>query len=607
MNKIDWKNRRYCEQLSVKDVDENVFLNGFVDTIRDHGGILFIHLRDISGFIQLVFDPDILKETELINTANSIRSEFVLSVSGKVLKRSEENINPSVPTGSIEVHVQDFEILSKAETPPFMVTEKETVKEDSVTRKIDEDLRLQYRYLDLRRPSMQQNLLKRSKITHAIRSYLEEKEFFDIETPVLTKSTPEGARDYIVPSRHHLGRIYALPQSPQLFKQLLMMSGLERYYQIVKCFRDEDLRPNRQPEFTQLDLEAAFIDETFIIDLIEGLLVKAFAVEGITLNRPFLQLDYETAMDKYGSDKPDLRPGMEMITVTSIFKDCNYKIFNSIVNNGGLIKAIVLKNKASELSKNMLQNEWASKVIQKCGGKGLSWMKVENGALQSNIVQFFTEDEQKELMTTLKVEDNDVILMVADTSHKTVLEVLGRFRLYVAETLNLSNPDEFIPCWVTNFPLFELKDGKITSMHHPFTQPDRELPSADDHKNLCEVKSRAYDIAVNGEEIGGGSIRIHDTNVQKEIFSILGLSESETEEKFGFFTKALTHGAPPHGGIALGIDRLVSMILKTPSIREVIAFPKNRVAFCPLTQAPSKADSAQLQELNMTLREEESN
>ncbi|RAP34160.1 aspartate--tRNA ligase [Candidatus Marinamargulisbacteria bacterium SCGC AG-439-L15] len=426
-----------------------------------------------------------------------------------------------------------------------------------------------------------------------------------METPVLTKSTPEGARDYLVPSRHHLGKVYALPQSPQLFKQLLMVSGMERYYQIVKCFRDEDLRPNRQPEFTQLDLEASFIDEDFIIDLIEGLLVSVFKTEDITLNSPFLQINYEEAMDRFGSDKPDLRPGMEMVTVTDIFKDCGYKIFSGIVKNGGLIKAIVLKNKADQLSKNMLQNDWAGKVIQKLGGKGLTWMKLENGALQSNIVQFFTQEQQDELVKTVGAEDNDVIFMVADTNHHTVKDVMGRFRLFVAKELGLSDPDTFIPCWVTNFPLFELKDGNVSSMHHPFTQPDRDLPSKDDKEALLKVNSRAYDIAVNGEELGGGSIRIHDTTVQKQIFELLGLSESEIEQKFGFFNKALTYGTPPHGGIALGIDRLVAMVLKTDSIREVIAFPKNRVAHCPLTQAPSLPDQAQLDELNLSIHPEE--
>ncbi|MFC1840340.1 aspartate--tRNA ligase, partial [Thermodesulfobacteriota bacterium] len=458
---------------------------------------------------------------------------------------------------------------------------------------------LKYRYLDLRRPSMQDIFIKRYEILKCIREFLDENSFYEIETPFLTRSTPEGARDYLVPSRVHRGRFYALPQSPQLFKQLLMMSGMDRYFQIARCFRDEDLRPNRQPEFTQLDMEASFIDEEFIYELIEELTVRMFSIGGIELQRPFKRMTYQTAVEKYGIDRPDLRFGMTFEEVTDILKNTGYSIFKQIIKKGGTIKGFCVKNLADVLSKNVLQNEYATKIVQSFGAKGMTWMKVIDGQLQSNIVQFFNEDEQKALMERFKAENGDVLIMIADISRDHVNQVLCDLRLHIAGRYNLISENTYYPVWVTDFPLFELKDGSPGSQHHPFTMPDRTDFDPDNIDELLSLNSRAYDLVMNGEELGGGSIRIHDMNIQKKIFRALGLSRDEAEAKFGFFLKALEYGAPPHAGLALGIDRVIAMILKTNSIRDVIAFPKNRKAYCPLTKAPSYAEKSQLEELDL--------
>jgi len=591
---MKWQSRVYCGLVTQDDVGKNITLYGWIDTIRNHGQLLFLHLRDVKGIVQLVFDPQ--KNKDIYQRAETLRSEYVVEVSGKVVARSDDAVNPHLPTGSVEVHVDHLLILSESQTPPFLITEKNHSEEEKPVI-VDEDLRLKYRYLDLRRPSMQQKLIKRDQITRTIRKYLAEKGFLDIETPFLTKSTPEGARDYLVPSRHHAERFYALPQSPQLFKQLLMMSGFDRYFQIVKCFRDEDLRPNRQPEFTQLDIEASFIDETFIYDLIEGLITELFALNNISLKPPFPHLTYQEAYQKYGSDKPDLRFGLEMVDVTSVLSQVQFKIFRSILDQGGIIKALNIKGKSDQLSKTFLQEELAKKVIPNLGGKGMAWMRVEKGQLQSNIVQFFTEQELSSLRVSLNGEEGDVFIFIADVNHRLVHEVLGKFRLYIAEKLGIIDKNKWAVHWITHFPLFELSDGRLTSVHHPFTQANQPLDASQSVDSLLQVKARAYDLVINGEEIGGGSIRIHRTDMQETIFKLLGMEEKEIEEKFGFFVKALSYGAPPHGGIALGIDRLVSMLSETDSIREVIAFPKNRVAFCPLTQAPDYVSNVQLDEL----------
>ncbi|MFC1752098.1 aspartate--tRNA ligase [Thermoproteota archaeon] len=597
---MDWKTRQYCGELTKNNIKKKVTLFGWIDTIRDHGHLLFIHLRDTSGITQIVFNPE--KDKKLYKKAISLKPEYCVQIQGTVIERTKENKNPHIKTGDIEVHCSELIILSKSKTPPFVISEKDAFDPHSHEFNVDEDLRLKYRYLDLRRPSLQNNILDRYKIIKTIREFLDKNRFIDVETPVLTKSTPEGARDYLVPSRLHALHFYALPQSPQLFKQMLMISGLDRYFQIVKCFRDEDLRPNRQPEFTQLDLEASFIDETFIYSLIETLIVKLLKQFNIKIKTPFPQLTYEHAMERYGNDHPDLRYGMELTDVTHIFKSVDYKIFNTIVKKGGCIKGFNIKKGSRLLSKRVLQEEFAKKTIIELGGKGMSWFKMEKDKLNSNIAQFFTENELSNLAKVFQAKNDDIIILVADIKRASVNEVLGRFRQYIAHYLKLIDETLFTPCWVIDFPMFERIEGRLTPMHHPFTQPKTNKLTALDEDSLLNLKSRAYDIVLNGEEIGGGSIRIHDPETQNRIFKILGMTMQEIEDKFGFFTKALEYGAPPHGGIALGIDRLVSIILKQPSIRDVIAFPKNRVAVCPLTQAPSAVKKAQLDELNISLK-----
>ncbi len=501
----------------------------------------------------------------------------------------------------IEVVAKELTILSRAETLPFQISEKVMVAGSAARRDeaVAEDLRLQYRYLDLRRPRMQENLIRRHRIVKTVRDTLDEQGFIEIETPMLTKSTPEGARDYLVPSRHYPKKFCALPQSPQLFKQLLMVGGLERYFQIARCFRDEDLRPNRQPEFTQLDLEASFIDEEFIYHLLEELLARIFAIGGIRLPRPFPRMTWTEAMNSTGSDKPDLRFGLTFKDVTDIFTDTKYGIFKQILSRGGCIKGMNVQGQSERLSKNVLQNEYAKEIVPGFGAKGMTWMRVIDSGLESNIVQFFSEPERKEILRRFDARKGDVILMIADPSWSLVCSALGQLRLHLAERLDLVPADVFYPLWVTDFPLFEATEDGVTSSHHPFTMPTRTDFNPENIDELLSLRSRAYDLVVNGEELGGGSIRINDRNLQNRIFKALGLSESEVQEKFGFFLKALEYGAPPHGGIALGMDRVVAVILGTLSIREVIAFPKNRSAYCPLTQAPSSVAVEQLAELGL--------
>jgi len=595
---MNWKSRRFAGTVTLADKGTEVTLYGWVDTIRDHGQLLFTHIRDRSGVLQLVFDPEFNKPA--YEVAQTLRSEDVIEAVGTVIERADEAKNPHLPTGSIEIHIKTIKRLTKAQTPPFMITEKEL--KDGETRpefNVDEDIRMQYRYLDLRRPSMQQNLFKRYRILKVIRDYLDKEGFIEVETPVLTKSTPEGARDYLVPSRTHEGQFYALPQSPQLFKQLLMVGGFERYFQVTKCFRDEDLRPNRQPEFTQLDMEASFIDETFIYSLIEPLVIKAFEVGGITLQAPFPHITYQESMDKYGCDRPDLRFGLEMTNVTDIFKHTSYKIFQSISQSGGLIKGINISGMADHMSKSMLQEDLAKKVIPSMGAKGMTWMKVIDGKLESNIVQFLSDTEQSAIIDKLQGKNGDVLIFIADIDHALVNDVLGRFRLYIANRLNLIPKDIYKPCWVVDFPLYERKDGRLHSVHHPFTSPKVDITQIENQDDLLKVTAIAYDVVVNGEELGGGSIRIHDPNIQAKIFKDLGLTPEQIEQKFGFFINAFKYGTPPHGGLAIGVDRLTSMVLGLENIREVIAFPKNRVAYCPLTQAPSPVTTDQLTELHI--------
>jgi len=602
---MSWKDRIYCGSITKDQVLQDILLMGWVDAVRDHGHLLFIHLRDVSGMVQVVFDPRISQKS--YERSAFLKEEYVVKIRGRVEKREAGTENPNLKTGTVEVFASDLEILSESRILPFQISEKAMIFGEEVTANpehVDEDLRLRYRYLDLRRPSRQELFVQRHRIIKCIREYLDQQGFIDVETPVLTKSTPEGARDYLVPSRVHQGLFYALPQSPQLFKQLLMMSGMDRYFQIVRCFRDEDLRPNRQPEFTQLDLEASFIDEEFIYELVEALTVRMFGVGGIELSHPFPRLSYEEAMESYGTDRPDLRFDMAFKEVTDIVKDTDYAVFRRIIDGGGCVKGFCVRGKSDSLSKNVLQNEYAFKIVPSFGARGMTWMRVVGQDLESNIVQFFSRAEQQRLIRHFQAGDGDVLMMIADGSRDLVNKVLCSLRLHLAERLNLIPEDRFEPLWVTDFPLFEKKDDGIGSQHHPFTMPDRIDFDPSSREGLLRLKSRAYDLVMNGEELGGGSIRIHRMDIQEKIFKALGLDSEEIEAKFGFFLRALEYGCPPHGGLALGIDRVISMILGTSSIREVIAFPKNRSAFCPLTQAPSAVDPEQLAELGLTGRQE---
>jgi len=593
--------RTPCGELRAGDVGREVRVVGWIDALRDHGLVLFAHLRDRSGIVQIVFNPT--GSPEVRARAEQLRLEHCVAVRGAVVRRDAGTENPALETGDIEIVAAELTVLSQSKALPFMISEKAMVAGAAVTGAgtgaVSEDVRLQYRFLDLRRPSMQRKLIQRHRIVKSVRDCLDAEGFVEIETPVLTKSTPEGARDYLVPSRVHPGRFYALPQSPQLFKQLLMVSGFERYYQIVKCYRDEDLRPNRQPEFTQLDLEASFIDEAFIYELIEDVMCRMFAVNGIELPRPFPRLTHAEAMAGTGSDRPDLRFGLRFIEATDLFRNTGYGIFRRIVDGGGRIKGINVKGQSEALSKNVLQNEYAKQIVPGFGGKGMTWMRVVDGKLEANIVQFFSALEQQAILERFDAADGDVLLLVADTALDVVHSVLGQLRLHVAARLGLVPTDVYAPVWITEFPLFEPAPGGITSSHHPFTAPERGDFDPADRDALLALRSRAYDLVVNGEELGGGSIRIHEADVQQRVFAALGLAEAEVQEKFGFFLRALEYGPPPHGGIALGMDRVVAMILGTESIREVIAFPKNRSAYCPLTEAPSTVARSQLRDLGL--------
>ncbi len=599
---MNFSERVFCGQLKADAVGRSVLLAGWVDALRDHGGLLFVHLRDRSGIVQIVFNPD-RAEAGVCRLANGLRAEYCVAVRGQVVRRSEGTENPHIETGQVEVMVTGLTVLAESDVPPFAISEKAMLSagaEAAAADNVSEDLRLQYRYLDIRRPSMRDNLIARHRIFHCVREFLDGRGFLEIETPVLTASTPEGARDYLVPSRVRPGNFYALPQSPQLFKQLLMIGGMERYFQLARCFRDEDLRPNRQPEFTQLDLEASFIDEEFIYELTEELVARIFALGGRELARPFPRMTYDEAMDTAGSDKPDLRFGLRFVDVTDVFQATKYSIFRQILQRGGRIKGINVKGQSERLSKNVLQNEYAKEIVPAFGAKGLTWMRAANGRLESNIVQFFNEAELAGLRARFDVADGDVLLLIADPSYDVVTSALGQLRLHVAERLGLIPADSFAPVWITGFPLFEATDdGGVTSKHHPFTAPDRTDFDPKSIDDLLSLRSRAYDLVMNGEELGGGSIRINERALQRKIFEALGLSEQDTIERFGFFLRAFDFGAPPHGGLALGMDRTVSMILQTPSIREVIAFPKNRSAGCPLTGAPSRVKREQLAELGL--------
>ncbi|MBO5169045.1 MAG: aspartate--tRNA ligase [Phascolarctobacterium sp.] len=584
---IKAKRSHNCGELGKDLAGQQVVLCGWVAKRRDHGGLIFVDLRDRSGIVQVVADPDTAGAS--FKVAEDIRNEYVIKVSGKVALRDEATVNANIATGAIEVMAEEIEVLNAAKTPPFYI-------QDNIDT--DENLRLKYRYLDLRRPEMQRNIILRHKVTKLMRDYLDTRNFLEIETPMLTKSTPEGARDYLVPSRVNPGKFYALPQSPQIFKQLLMVSGMERYFQIARCFRDEDLRADRQPEFTQLDMEMSFMEMDEILELMEGLIAYIFeGALGKKIQTPFQRLTWDEAMDRYGSDKPDLRFGMELINMVDAVKDSNFKVFNQVIENGGVVKAINVKGYA-----NIPRRECDSLVdfVGIYGAKGLAWMQIqEDGSVKSPIAKFFSEEQLANILATAQAEAGDLVMFIADKP-AVVAQALGALRIEMAKRRNLIDNDALAFAWVVDFPMFEYdeEEKRYVAMHHPFTSPrdeDLELLATDPGK----VYAKAYDMVLNGTEIGGGSIRIHRRDVQKQIFSAIGLSDEEAQEKFGFMMNAFEYGAPPHGGLAFGLDRLIMIMAQRDSIRDVIAFPKTQSAACVMTQAPNDVDDKQLRELHI--------
>nr|WP_170299846.1 aspartate--tRNA ligase [Desulfobacter hydrogenophilus] len=578
------KRTHSCIELGESHIGQDIVLMGWVQHRRDHGGVIFVDLRDRKGITQVVFDPSISETVH--EKAQEIRNEYVLGIKGKVSARPADMVNARMTTGAIEVLVDELRIFSRAKTPPFQI-------EDRVDA--SETIRLQYRYLDLRRTQLKNNMIARHKTTMTVRNYLDAKGFVDIETPVLTKSTPEGARDYLVPSRVNQGDFYALPQSPQLFKQLLMVAGFDRYYQIIKCFRDEDLRADRQPEFTQIDMELSFVDEQKVMEISEGLIKAIFKnVLDVDFPEPFPSMTWAEAMERFGIDRPDLRFGLELKNVSDIVANADFKVFASVVKNGGLVKAINAKG-CADFSRKQIDELTEFAAVYRA--KGLAWIKIKEDQWQSPIAKFFSDDEKEALKQRLDLEPGDIVFFVADQP-KITNEALGQLRNELARRLGLINDNEFKFTWITHFPMFEYDETekRYQALHHPFTAPmESDLDKLE--SNPLEVNSRAYDLVLNGIEIGGGSIRIHDSELQERVLKCLGIGKEEAKEKFGFLLEALTFGAPPHGGLAFGLDRLVMLLCREDSIRSVIAFPKTQKATCLMTQAPSKAAPAQLQEL----------
>lgn len=577
----------YCGNITEDYLNQVVQLKGWVHRRRDHGGIIFLDLRDREGIVQVVVNPDLIDDFKL---AEDVRSEYVLEIQGKVQERPEGTVNEDMETGQIEVMALSIKLLNKAKTPPFPLDDYQN---------INEDVRLKYRYLDLRRPEMLRKLMLRAKIARYFRDYLDERGFIDVETPVLTKATPEGARDYLVPSRTHPGEFFALPQSPQQFKQLLMMAGFDRYYQIVKCFRDEDLRADRQPEFTQLDIEMSFIDEKIIQDLVEDMIRGLFDhVLNIQLPNPFPRITYAEAMEKYGSDKPDLRIPLEIVTICDLVKTVDFQVFSAPANDKNSRVAALRVPAAADLSRKEIDDY--TKLVGIYGAKGLAYIKVNDRkagleGLQSPIIKFMSAETVDAILTRVNAETGDIIFFGADKK-SIVNEALGALRLRLGQDRQLIRGD-WAPLWVVDFPMFEYADGRWYAMHHPFTAPCASVEEV--QQDPGSAVSRGYDMVLNGYEIGGGSIRIHDQAMQSAVFNLLGISSEEAQDKFACLLEALQYGCPPHGGLAFGVDRIAMLITNSDSIRDVIAFPKTQTASCLMTQAPSSADPAQLKELGI--------
>ncbi|WP_077390797.1 aspartate--tRNA ligase [Mobilibacterium timonense] len=584
-----FKRTHMCGELRLEDSGSQVVLNGWVAKQRSLGALVFVDIRDKTGITQVTFNEDCSQE--IMDKARSLRSEFVIGIKGTVRERSSKN--PNLPTGDIEIFATDLIIYSEADTPPIYIKDDDNV---------DENLRLKYRYLDLRKHKMQRNLTFRHRVAKCARDYFDENGFTEVETPDLIKPTPEGARDYLVPSRVNPGSFYALPQSPQMFKQLLMVGGTDRYFQIAKCFRDEDLRADRQPEFTQIDLEMSFVDTDDVIAIQEGFLKRLMKeVKGIDIETPFPRMRYQEAMERYGSDKPDTRFGFELVDIKDLVEGSEFPVFRNVVESGGDIRAICITGGSSVYSRKKVD-----KLTEECkhyGAKGLVWIRKEEGGFKSSVSKFFSDEELGRIADRMGAENGDIIFIASDRP-KVVFATLGFLRRRIAGEMGLLDDNEFKFLWVVDFPMFEEDDeGNIKAMHHPFTQPKLDQLHKLDEGDILGLEADAYDIVLNGVELGGGSIRIHDRKLQKRMFETLGLSDQECQEKFGFLIEAFKYGAPPHAGLAYGLDRLVMLLLGESSIREVIAFPKNQNAECLVCEAPGKADAAQLDELGLCLRD----